>query len=216
MSGHAKKLNDLGIVIPNQLGIHRVLQSLPPSYKNFVINYNMQNMNKELPELFSMLKSAEVEIQKEHQVLMVSKTTSFKKQGKPNNKDNFKKGGKKAVAPPKKPKAGPKPDTVCFYCKEEWHWKRNCPKYLADLKRGHVKKKEHFEPFALCFLAAVGRRQSAAPDKVATLPPLRRSFSPRGVPAAFLLRCYFELPPADFALLRRRSLSMATGSPFLW
>ena len=48
MSGHAKKLSDLGIVIPNQLGIHRVLQSLPPSYKNFVMNYNMQNMNKEL------------------------------------------------------------------------------------------------------------------------------------------------------------------------
>ncbi|KAK1668113.1 hypothetical protein QYE76_056272 [Lolium multiflorum] len=75
MSGHAKKLSDLGIVIPNQLGIHRVLQSLPPSYKNFVMNYNMQNMNKELPELFSMLKSAEVEIRKENQVLMVNKTT---------------------------------------------------------------------------------------------------------------------------------------------
>ena len=41
MSGHAKKLSDLGIVIPNKLGIHRVLQSLPPSYKNFVMNYNM-------------------------------------------------------------------------------------------------------------------------------------------------------------------------------
>ncbi|KAK1650018.1 hypothetical protein QYE76_067823 [Lolium multiflorum] len=93
MSGHAKKLSDLGIVIPNKLGIHRVLQSLPPSYKNFVMNYNMQNMNKELPELFSMLKSAEVEIKKENQVLMVNKTTSFKKQGKP-NKGNFKKGGK--------------------------------------------------------------------------------------------------------------------------
>ncbi|KAK1666745.1 hypothetical protein QYE76_054904 [Lolium multiflorum] len=143
MSGHAKKLSDLGIVIPNQLGIHRVLQSLPPSYKNFVMNYNMQNMNKELPELFSMLKSAEVEIRKENQVLMVNKTTSFKKQGKP-NKGNFKKGGKKVVAPPEKPKAGPKPDTVCYYCKEKGHWKRNCPKYLADLKSGHVKKKGCF------------------------------------------------------------------------
>ncbi|KAK1631887.1 hypothetical protein QYE76_006202 [Lolium multiflorum] len=110
MSGHARKLSDLGIVIPNQLGIHRVLQSLPPSYKNFVMNYNMQNMNKELPELFSMLKSAEVEIQKEHQVLMVNKTTKFKKQGKP--KKDLKKGGKKAAAPPEKPKGGPKPDTV--------------------------------------------------------------------------------------------------------
>ncbi|KAK1606881.1 hypothetical protein QYE76_030554 [Lolium multiflorum] len=114
MSGHARKLSDLGIVIPNQLGIHRVLQSLPPSYKNFVMNYNMQNMNKELPELFSMLKSAEVEIQKEHQVLMVNKTTKFKKQGKP--KKDLKKGGKKAAAPPEKPKGGPKPDTDCYYC----------------------------------------------------------------------------------------------------
>ncbi|KAK1629912.1 hypothetical protein QYE76_004227 [Lolium multiflorum] len=143
MSGHAKKLSDLGIVIPNKLGIHRVLQSLPPSYKNFVMNYNMQNMNKELPELFSMLKSAEVEIKKENQVLMVNKTTSFKKQGKP-NKGNFKKGGKKVAAPPEKPKAGPKPETVCYYCQGKGHWKRNCTKYLADLKSGHAKKKAAF------------------------------------------------------------------------
>ncbi|KAK1696369.1 hypothetical protein QYE76_013066 [Lolium multiflorum] len=142
MSGHAKKLSDLGIIIPNQLGIHRVLQSLPPSYKNFVMNYNMQNMNKELPELFSMLKAAEIEIQKEHQVLMVKKTTSFKKQGKP-KKGNVKKGGKKAAAPPpEKPKGGPKPDTECYYYNGKGHWKRNCPKYLADLKSGLVKKKK--------------------------------------------------------------------------
>ncbi|KAK1681786.1 hypothetical protein QYE76_042634 [Lolium multiflorum] len=123
MTGHAKKLSDLGIVIPNRLGINRVLQSLPPSYKNFVMNYNMQNMNKEFPELFGMLKAAEIEIKKEHQ-------------GK------FKKGGKKAATPPVKPKSGPKPDAECYYCKEKGHWKRNCSKYLADLKSGLVKKKK--------------------------------------------------------------------------
>src|SRR4051794_20398370 len=144
MSGHANKLQELGIVIPNELGIHRVLQSLPPSYKNFVMNYNMQCMKKTLPELFSMLKTAEVEIKKEHQVLMVNKTTSFKKQRKP-KKDNFKKGGKKAATPPKKPKAGPKLDTECFYCKGDGHWKRNYPKYLADLKNGNIKKKGIFD-----------------------------------------------------------------------
>ncbi|KAK1682290.1 hypothetical protein QYE76_043138 [Lolium multiflorum] len=140
MTGHAKKLSDLGIVIPNRLGINRVLQSLPPSYKNFVMNYNMQNMNKELPELFAMLKSAEIEIKKEHQVLMVNKTTSFKKQGKSKGKNR--KSGKKAAAPPVKPKAGPKPDAECYYCKEKGHWKHNCSKYLADLKSGLVKKKK--------------------------------------------------------------------------
>ncbi|KAK1601695.1 hypothetical protein QYE76_016430 [Lolium multiflorum] len=111
MTGHAKKLSDLGI-----------------------------NMNKEFPELFGMLKAAEIEIKKEHQVLMVNKTTSFKKQGK--SKGKFKKGGKKAATPPMKPKNGPKPDADCYYCKEKGHWKRNCSKYLADLKSGLVKKKK--------------------------------------------------------------------------
>ena len=57
-----------------------------------------------------MLKVAEVEIKKEHQVLMVSKTTSFKKKGK-GKKGNFKKNGKQLVTPGKKPKSGPKPGT---------------------------------------------------------------------------------------------------------
>ena len=46
------------------------------------MNYNLQGMTKMIPELFGMLKSAKVEIKKEHQVLMINKTTSFKKKGK--------------------------------------------------------------------------------------------------------------------------------------
>ena len=46
------------------------------------MNYNVQGITKKIPELFTMLKSVKVEIKKEHQVLMVNKTTSFKKKGK--------------------------------------------------------------------------------------------------------------------------------------
>ena len=46
------------------------------------MNYNMQGMTKTIPELFVMLKSTKVEIKKEHQVLMIDKTTSFKKRAK--------------------------------------------------------------------------------------------------------------------------------------
>ena len=80
-----------------------------------------------------MLKVAEVEIKKEHQALMVNKTTSFKKKGKV-KKGNFKKNGKQVVTPMKKTKSGPKHKTECFYCKTTGHWKLNCPKYLADKK----------------------------------------------------------------------------------
>ena len=65
-----------------------------------------------------MLKAAEVEIKKEHQVLMVNKTTSFKKKGKGKKKGNFKKNGKQVAAQEKKPKSGPKPKTECFYYKQ--------------------------------------------------------------------------------------------------
>ena len=70
---------------------------------------------------------------------MVNKTISFKKKGK-GKKGNFKKNGKQVDAQVKKPKSGPKPETGCFYCKGTSHWKRNCPKYLADKKDGKVNK----------------------------------------------------------------------------
>ena len=82
MSGYHNHLTQLGVNLPDDSVIDRVLQSLPPSYKSFVMNYNMQGMDKTIPELFVMLKAAEVEVKKEHQVLMVNKITSFKKRAK--------------------------------------------------------------------------------------------------------------------------------------
>ena len=58
---------------------------------------------KMIPELFAILKSAEVEIKKEHQVLMVNKTTSFNKKGK-GKKGNFKKNASKLLLQWRSPK----------------------------------------------------------------------------------------------------------------
>jgi hypothetical protein len=132
MSGYVQCLNTLDCQIPNELAIDRVLQSLPPSCKVFVLNYNMQGMSKSLSELFAMLKCAEVEIKKEHNVLLVNKTTNFKKSGKSTKGPKGKKPHKddKCVAgPPRAPKV--KPIVKCFYCKGDGHWKRNC---LSTLK----------------------------------------------------------------------------------
>ena len=97
MSGYNNHLIKPGVNLPDDSVIDRILQSLPPSYKSFVMNYNMQGMDKTIPELFAMLKAVEVEIKKEHQVLMVNKTTSFKKKGKGKKKGNFKKNIKKLL-----------------------------------------------------------------------------------------------------------------------
>ena len=75
MSGLHNRLTQLGVNLPDDAVIDRILQSLPPSYKSFVMNFNMQGMEKTIPEVFAMLKSAEVEVRKEHQVLMINKST---------------------------------------------------------------------------------------------------------------------------------------------
>ena len=82
MSGCNNHLIQPGVNLPDDSVIDRILQSLPPSYKGFVMSYNMQGMNKTIPELFAMLKAAEVEIKKEHQVLMVSKPLVSRKRAK--------------------------------------------------------------------------------------------------------------------------------------
>ena len=63
------------------------------------MNYNMQGMTKTIPELFAMLKSVKIEIKKGHQVLMIDKTTSFKKKGKGKRKGTLKRMANKLPLP---------------------------------------------------------------------------------------------------------------------
>src|SRR5215216_1580675 len=64
MSEYYNRLNQVGVKLPDKIVIDRILQSLSPSYWNYVMNYNMQGMMKTIPKLFVMLKSMKVEIKK--------------------------------------------------------------------------------------------------------------------------------------------------------
>ena len=131
IAGYGTRLAALGFPIPQALGTDLTLASLPPSYSGFIMNYNMNGMDKDTNELFAMLKTAEAGMQKDaNHVMMVNKTTSFKQKGK------AKKGkGAGKTDTQKKPEGGASSDAVCFYCKVKGHWKRNCKKYLADRRR---------------------------------------------------------------------------------
>ena len=77
MSGYHNHLTQLGVNLPVDNVIDRVLQSLPPSYKGFVMNYNIQGMNKTIHRALRDAEISEGRNQEKHQVLMVDKTTSF-------------------------------------------------------------------------------------------------------------------------------------------
>ena len=101
MCGYYNRFNQVGVNLPDEIVM--VLHShYHQVTKNFVMNYNMQGMTKVISELFAMLKLAKVEIKKDHQVLMVKNTTSFKKKGK-GKKGNFM-NGKTVAAPVRNPK----------------------------------------------------------------------------------------------------------------
>ena len=62
--GYAQRLSALGFAIPTTLGTDILLASLPPSYNGFIMNYNMNGLDKTTDELFAMLKTMEASMQK--------------------------------------------------------------------------------------------------------------------------------------------------------
>ena len=44
MSGYYNRLNQVGVNLPDKTTVDKVFQSLPPSHKGFMMNYNMQGM----------------------------------------------------------------------------------------------------------------------------------------------------------------------------
>ena len=64
-----------------------ILQSLPDSFSQFVINYHMNKLNISLPELLNMLKTAESHFKGEKaQILHIDKIS--KKKAKKDSKKN--------------------------------------------------------------------------------------------------------------------------------
>ncbi|GJZ43551.1 zinc finger, CCHC-type containing protein [Tanacetum coccineum] len=136
----------LGYPVAKELATDIILNSLSKDYKEFVINFGLNNMELPFSELHEMLKDYEQRLSlntKYKEVVMV-------RQGRENN--NFDKGNSKIPAKktntklnpkpktktksktePPKPKVHPATDDVCHHCKEIGHWRRNCPKYLREL-----------------------------------------------------------------------------------
>ena len=60
-----KKLARLGFLMDHELSVDLVLQSLPPSFSQFILNYNMNKLKASLSKLLNMLRSAEPNLKKE-------------------------------------------------------------------------------------------------------------------------------------------------------
>ncbi|KAJ9561945.1 hypothetical protein OSB04_007105 [Centaurea solstitialis] len=128
MKRHLDHLERLGHPVPLQLATDTILNSLSEDYRPFVVNYNMNNMEKSIAELHSMLKTAELNMgnkNKTKDVLMHQQRegTSTGRLEYTQERQGKGKGKGKKVKPNKA-----KTENRCFTCNEVGHWRQNCPK----------------------------------------------------------------------------------------
>ncbi|KAL0405469.1 UNVERIFIED_CONTAM: hypothetical protein Slati_3860800 [Sesamum latifolium] len=93
-----EKLEDLKAGLDNDTYIDVILQSLPPSYDPFIINYNMNGLEKSIHELINMLVQYEATTHKSAAALLVGEAATFKVKGKRAGHWKRKKGKGKALA----------------------------------------------------------------------------------------------------------------------
>ncbi|KAK8576146.1 hypothetical protein V6N13_090623 [Hibiscus sabdariffa] len=117
MMGYIQTLEKLGFALSNELAIDVVLQSLPDSFSQFIMNFNMNEIEKTLPQLLGMLRTAEGNMKKDgsKSILMVREAKEKgkgKKVAKSKGNGKTKPKGKEAL----KPKGGVSKDRKCFHC----------------------------------------------------------------------------------------------------
>ncbi|KAK8595445.1 hypothetical protein V6N13_016814 [Hibiscus sabdariffa] len=64
MMGYIQTLEKLGFALNNELATDIILQSLSDSFKQFILNFNMNDIDKTLPQLLGMLRTAKSNLKK--------------------------------------------------------------------------------------------------------------------------------------------------------
>ncbi|KAL0445634.1 UNVERIFIED_CONTAM: hypothetical protein Slati_1691300 [Sesamum latifolium] len=141
-----EKLEDLQAGLDNDTYIDVNFQSLPPSYDPFVVNYNMNGLEKSINKLINMLVQYEAATKNSELMVLVGEASTSKAKGKgarrwKRKKDKAKTTASTLSAPVVpvgmgrgKGKVGSKPIRVndVYTCREKGHWKRECPKLLSS------------------------------------------------------------------------------------
>ncbi|KAL9243930.1 hypothetical protein vseg_017762 [Gypsophila vaccaria] len=146
MIENVEKLDSLGYKIKQSIVVGRILHSLHDGFTQFRVNYNMNDMQKSLHELHSQLVQAEKDLNLSGSSKIDVLVIHSKGKRKANASLNVKRAQFKKKAH-SKPRSGLGESSSsrskganfeCHLCHKTGHWRRNCPKYIEDIKAGRV------------------------------------------------------------------------------
>lgn len=134
MIDHLSMLKVLGAKIDGETQVDIILESLPESFNNFKLNYNMNKLNVSMAERTNSLQEADGIIKSQPSAHMAEKSSSSKSKPKGKGRKGRKKqdpknlkvnqGSIRGVRKGKK-RESPKPKGKCCHCGADEHWKRN-------------------------------------------------------------------------------------------
>ena len=132
-----EKLGNLGAVMDHELSIDLILQSLPDSYSQFVMNFHMNKIDCTIPELINMLKTVEPNVKASHKsVMLVGSSNPTPSKRKSKKKGKGKKGSTKAQGGVAKKKKETAPKGTCFHCHKERALEEELQTLLGEPKEG--------------------------------------------------------------------------------
>ncbi|GKE62195.1 hypothetical protein Tco_1512562 [Tanacetum coccineum] len=156
MKGYIDNLERLGHLVTLGLAVSLILIGLRKEFNAFVQNYNMHSLGKTVNELHAMLKiheqtltlpknnapalhairACKVQNGKKHKKSEPQMTARGQNQRNGKNKHAY---APKPKIPPPPQREDPAKDSIYHEYGETGHWKRNFPRYLAEL----LKKKKN-------------------------------------------------------------------------
>ncbi|KAJ9548848.1 hypothetical protein OSB04_021391 [Centaurea solstitialis] len=233
MKRYLDHLERLGHPVPLQLATDTILNSLSEYYRPFVVNYNMNNMEKTIAELHSMLKTAELNMgnkNKTKDVLMVKDGGVKKKNGQASTSKG--KGPAQAIqSAPKKGKSKGKGKKVkpnkartenrCFICNEIGHWRQNCPK-RHEAGRNHsstqqLRKVAVLHIQELEFELRIPTKNPTDPAKIETVMNWETPKTPTEIRSFLGLAGYYRWFIQDFSKIAVPLTRLTRKSePFMW
>ena len=109
---YAEELAVMGMPLDQELIQYLILQSLPDEYSHFMKDYIQHGNGKSLPDLLNLLEAYEAGIKQSESAIASNVDARIGKR-----------------------KANTSKNDQCNHCGKFGHWKRNCPKYLEEVKQ---------------------------------------------------------------------------------